>query len=149
MKGFDTMAETKKKDTLKVKLKTDIPFSQILADIEAFEKAGKPNLTTMSVDWCDKYVAKAHPEDLEEYTKACLSIPQKERLNNSPAKNVKAIRNYVIEHYFPQWTEEALKKAKQEKKEKREAEKAEKEKLKSQSLEEQLKARLEALKKED
>ena len=103
---------------------------ELQATAEEFIKNEKINKTILSLDWMDAYVAKLHPDKIEEYAKKCASFETKTgEKDNKKRIDIKEIRKYFISEFFPDLTEEAIEKRKAEAKAKKEAEKAKKEEL--------------------
>lgn len=112
-------------------------------------KDGKLNKAKLTVDFMDAFVGLKHKDDIDEWTEKCLDIPMKERTigsNNVDARDAKVIRKYFIEKYYPEYTEEAIKKAKEEKRAIAKAEKAEKERLSKLSTADKFRAKMEKYK---
>lgn len=120
----------------------------IQADIEKFVADEQFNKTTVSLDWMDNYVVMFKPEDMETYANDCALMPTKEAKNGVKRPDVVAVRKYFMEKYFPEYTDEAVAKRKDEAKKKREAEQAEAKRLKGASKQEQILAKLKKLAKE-
>lgn len=148
-----------KKEGIKVMAKAkEFTRESIAADVEAF-KAGKFSKTNMTADWMDNYVAMFATDTMEEYIKFCLSVPMKDSKRVKKVKDengnvseekimiidTKPIREYFIKTYFPEYTEEAIKAAKEAAKAKKAAEKAEKEKIAALSPEEKFRLKMAAL----
>jgi len=135
------------KGLFKMKDVKDIPQEELQATVDKFKKDGKLNKTTLSLVWMDNYVAKFHPEKIDEWATKCALIPKKTRKKDGLAvKDVEAVRNIFIKDYFPDYTDDAIKDRKAADKAKKEAEKAEQERINNLPLEEQLKLRLQKLK---
>lgn len=103
---------------------------ELLENAEAFRSEKGFTKTDMNIDWMDNYVAKIHPEDIEEWIKICMAIPLKKRKigkDNKNAKDIKAIRKAFLSKYFPEQTDEAKEKKKEEERRIKEEEKNRKE----------------------
>ena len=141
----------------------------LIADAESFRKEDKGgfNKTAMTLDWMDNYVAKVEPETSEEWMDMCLNIPLKtlkdkdgndktrtvkndgtEKTVEEQRKDIGVIREKFIAKYFPNQTDEAIEKRKEEEKKRKEKEKAEKEEMKNLSPEERFRKKMEKLKAE-
>lgn len=105
--------------------KKEYTIESITADIEAF-KNGKFSKTNMTIDFMDNYVAKFQPNTINQWVEKCYSMPMIKRKiggNEREIKDTKAIREYFIATYFPDFTEDAIKANKEAKKAKKKAEK--------------------------
>lgn len=126
--------------------------AQILVDVENF-KNNKFSKTKMSVEWMDSYVAKVEPDTIDSWIEKCIAIQMTNRTINDKEiafKDVKAIREAFIATYFPDFTEEAKKLAKEEERKRKKAEKeALKEAEKNLSPEEKMRRKLEQLKNQE
>ena len=119
---------------------------KFLEEIEIFRKQDKINKTMLSLDWMDNYVAKVCPEKIEEYIKACAKIKKRPDKNGEMRKDVSGVRDFFIETFLPDLTDDAIKARKEAKKAAKEAEKEEKKRFAELPLEDQLRAKLESLK---
>lgn len=130
--------------------KKEYTREQIAEDIVNFTSDNqKFSKSTMTIDWMDTYVAKFQPDKVEDWIKTCLSIPMVDRKiggKEKSAKNVKAIRNKFLEMFFPDYSDEALKKKKEAEKAKKQAKRAEKEAEKNLTPEEKFRKKMESLK---
>lgn len=127
--------------------KKEFTIESLTADVEAF-KNGHFSKTNMTTDWMDAYVAKFHSDEIEAWITKCLSIPMATREIGGVERKVmdsKAIREYFIATYFPDYTDEAKELAKQKKKSEREQAKAKKEAEKNLTPEEKLRAKMQEL----
>lgn len=115
---------------------------ELEAEIKKFQEEMKINKTKLSLNWMDSYVLTFFPEKAKEWGNKCAAIPKAIRKNGKEAKNVERVREAFIKEFFPDYTDEAIKKRKEEKIAKRKAEKEEKEHFKSLSPEEQIELRL-------
>lgn len=113
-------------------------------------KDGKLNKSKLTIDFMDAFVGFKHKEDIDEWVEKCISIPMEKRNiggHSVEIKDVKKIREYFLEKYYPEYTEEGIKKAKAEKKAQAEKEKAEKERLSKLTPDEKFRAKMEQYKK--
>ena len=131
--------------------KKKITREEIEAVIEEI-KSGKLNKTKLTIDFMDSYVAKVHPEKIDEWIKNCLSIPEKSKKiggKEKLSKDVQEIRKYFIATFFPEQTEEAKEAEKERAKKEREAKKAAQEAKKNLSPEELFRQRMNELAEEE
>lgn len=121
--------------------------AELEAQVKEFLEKNKINKTMLTLDWMDSYVAKFHPEKIEEYAKKCASfLTKKGELDEKMRVDIKAIREYFIAEFLPALTDEAILKRKIEEKKKALEEKMKEKKL---SPEEIIKQKLHKLMKED
>ncbi len=114
---------------------------------EEFIKAEKINKTILTLDWMDSYVAKLFPEKIEEYAKKCATFETKADGKDSKKRiDIKSIREYFIQEFFPSLTDEAIAARKAAKKAEEEAKKAKAETL---TPEQQIAKKLKELAEED
>ena len=121
---------------------------KLLENAESFRSGKGFTKTDMNIDWIDSYVAKIHPDDIEEWIKTCMDIPMKNRkigTDEKEAKDIKAIRKAFIAKYFPEQTDEAIEKKKEEERKRKEELKKQKEAEKKLSPEEKMRKRMEEL----
>lgn len=130
--------------------KKDFSKKTLLEQAEAFRNGEfkKFSLTNMTVEWMDNYVAKLHPETIDAWCDKCITFPLVKRTiggRDVEVKDVKVIRAYFVDTYFPEQSEEA----KQAEKALQQAEKArlkaEKEAFKKLSPEEQFRQKMKQL----
>ena len=127
--------------------KKEYTRESVSAGIEAFIN-GKFSKTNMTIDFMDAYVAYFKPETIDAWIAKCLSIPMTTREIGGKMKEVKdskAIREYFIATYFPDYTEEAKRKAKENDKALRKADKEKKEAIKKMSPAERLRYKMNEL----
>lgn len=132
--------------------KKEITIEQVNADIAKWTAEGSKgfNKTKMTLDWMDTYVACNKPDEIEKWAKECAGIDPKEITdkngNQFTRANVAEVVKLFLNTFFPDFTDEAIAKKKEEAKKKKQAEKEEAEALKQLSPEEQILAKLNKIK---
>lgn len=130
--------------------KENITIEEVEKILDEAFKDGKLNKSKLTVDFMDAFVGFKHKEDIDEWTDKCLAIPMVKRKIGGryvDTKDAKKIREYFLEKYYPEYTEEGIKKAKAEKKANAEKAKEEKERLSKLTPEEKFRAKMEQYKK--
>lgn len=112
----------------------NIAKAELKKAVALFNKAGQIDKTVLTIDWMDNYVAKFHPEKLEEYAKKCASIPPITVNLTASEKtrqkvDIKKVREYFIGEFFPELTDEKVKERKKAEKASKKKKKEEKKKL--------------------